>query len=365
MSALLPLLLLTTPASAEEVVLRNDTAYDDTFGPEDNVAWLAFPECAVTLLTPDPQDLPLTIDAVQFFFGSSQGNQDGQDTLVQLGIQRLGAAEVPTGPGSWAWGEEAFTATVSSSYLNVLELDNPSDGLFPVELTEGRIAVWICTPDPTTGEGWPTASAYDTSGIVIDSGSPSAGNYLYTEAGMYTLATAGAQGSWVIRAIAGYAGGGSGGSGSGGGGASGGGESGDGGGTSDDGADGGPIVVDSITPASAPYGTSADVVVLGTGFDAGTTATLGGLALGAIEVQGEAAFSARTPSALPPGVHDLVVTTGAGDQDTLIEAFEVTEGDSGVGPASEGCGCSAPGLAGGWMLGLLAFPLAAARRRTD
>ena len=131
MSVLLPLLLLSSPASAEEVVLRNDTAFDDTFGADDNVAWLEFPECAISVLTPDPQDLPLTIDAIQFFFGSSLGNQDGRDTLVQLGIQKLGAAETPTGPGNWAWGEEAFTATVSSSYLNVLGPTAPATGSSP------------------------------------------------------------------------------------------------------------------------------------------------------------------------------------------------------------------------------------------
>ena len=135
------------------------------------------------------------------------------------------------------------------------------------------------------------------------------------------------------------------------------------GGTGGTGGEAGPVVVDSVTPGDAPYGASADVVVLGTGFDEGTTATLGGLALGAIEVQGESAFAARTPSALPPGVHDLVVTTGAGDQDTLIEAFTVTELDTGISGGEEDCGCSGVGTAGGWLLGLLAFPFALARRR--
>ncbi|MEC7946365.1 MAG: hypothetical protein VX265_02290, partial [Myxococcota bacterium] len=124
MSLLLPLLFTTTPAHADEVVLRNDSAYDDTFDSSDSVAWLEFPECAITVLTPDPADLPLTIDTVQFLFGSSYGNQDGRTTLVQLGIQQLGPAETPTGPGNWAWGEEAFTVTVSSNQLNTLSLDS-------------------------------------------------------------------------------------------------------------------------------------------------------------------------------------------------------------------------------------------------
>ena len=364
MSLLLPLLLAATPAHADEVVLRNDSAFDDTFDTSDNVAWLAYPECAISVLTPDPEDLPLTIDTVMFFFGSSYGNQDAQDTLVQLGIQKLGPADTPTGPGNWAWGEEAFTATVTSTQLNVLNLDSPADGLYPVELTEGRIAVWICPPDPATGEGWPTAGSGDTSGIVIDTGSTNTGNYLYYESTVFPLSALGAQGSWIIRAAAGFSGGGEGsGDGSGAGGGTGGG-SGDGDGTGGGtGGDAGPVVVDSITPSDAPHGASADVVVLGTGFGDGTTATLGGLALGAIEVQGESAFAARTPSALPPGVHDLVVTTGAGDQDTLIEAFTVTELDTGVSSGDEGCGCSGVGAAGGWLLGLLAFPFALARRR--
>lgn len=370
MSLLLPLLLVANPAHADEVVLRNDSAFDDTFDTTDRVAWLAYPECAISVLTPDPEDLPLTIDTVQFLFGSSFGNQDGQDTLVQLGIQALGPAEVPSGPGNWAWGEEAFTAIVSSTQLNTLNLDSPSDGMYPVELAEGRIAVWICPPDPATGEGWPKTSDSDTSGIVIDTGSTNSGNYIYYQSSVVPLATLGAQGSWIIRAIAGFSGGGDGGSGDGGGTGGAGGGSGDGGGTGGTGGaggtggDGGPIVVDSVTPSDAPYGASADVVVLGSGFDEGTTATLGGLALGAIEVQGESAFAARTPSALPPGIHDLVVTTGAGDQDTLIEAFTVTELDTGFSGGGEDCGCSGVGTAGGWLLGLLAFPFAIARRRS-
>ncbi|MEC7947581.1 MAG: IPT/TIG domain-containing protein, partial [Myxococcota bacterium] len=262
------------------------------------------------------------------------------------------------------------TVTVSSNQLNTLSLDSPADGLSPLELTEGRIAVWLCPPDPTTGEGWPTAGIGDTSGIVIDTGSTNSGNYLYYQSSVVPLSSMGAQGSWVIRAIAGFSGGGSGGSsgggGSGGAGSGGGSGAGAGGGDSSGGGTGGeagPVVVDSITPSSADYGTSADVVVLGSGFDGGTTATIGGLALGAIAVQGDTALAARTPSALPPGLHDLVVTTGAGDQDTLIEAFLVTGLDTGSSREEPGCGCSGAATAGGWLLGLLAVPLALGRRR--
>ena len=92
MSALVLALALTT-ASAEEVVVQNDTATDGTFGTSDRVAWLAYPECAISVLTADPGQLPLTIDTIRFYFGSNTGNQDGTETLVERQQLSRGGAD--------------------------------------------------------------------------------------------------------------------------------------------------------------------------------------------------------------------------------------------------------------------------------
>jgi hypothetical protein len=362
-ATLFALALGVTPASAQEVVVRNDAAVDDTFDTSDYVAWLDYPECAISVLTPDAADLPLTIDVIRFYLGSSQGNQDGQETLVQLGIQQLEAGEQPTGFGDWAWGEEAFFVSVSSTTLTDLSLDQPDAGLYPLEVTGGSIAVWICPPDPTTGEAWPFVSSLDTAGVVIHSGSPNTGNFIFYSGSVMRLSDLGASGAWIIRAVQ-SAGGGSGGDGGGSGdGADGG--SGDGG--SGDGGSGGDtglvVTVDSITPGAAVAGEAVEIAILGSGFEPGATATIGGLAVSAVEVPGHTALSGRSPSGLPAGTHDVTVSNPSGDTDTLIGAFTVSEVEGEPATDDGGCGCSAGG-AGALGLAWLVGPLALWRRRS-
>ena len=130
--------------------------------------------------------------------------------------------------------------------------------------------MWIC-PATSTGESWPINNAADTSGIVIHSASPNAGNYLLYDGSVITLSSAGARGSWVIRAVqdagsgsGGARPGGSSGGGSGGGAGSGADGGGDGGG--DGGFDSGLMVdVASITPASAEVGVAVDIAIVGEG----------------------------------------------------------------------------------------------------
>ena len=360
-ATLLALALGVAPAPAQEVVVRNDAALDDTFDTSDFVAWLDYPECAISVLTPDAADLPLTIDVIRIYLGSSQGNQDGIETLVQVGIQQLADGEAPTGFGDWAWGEEAFYVQVSSTTLSDLSLDQPDAGLYPLEVTGGSIAVWVCPPDPATGEGWPFASGADTSGMVIHSGSPNAGNFLFYSGSVRRLSDLGASGSWIIRAVQ-SSGGGSGGDGGSGDGADGG--SGDGG--SGDGGSGGDsglvVTVDSITPSAAEAGEAVEIAILGSGFESGATATIGGLAVSAVEVPGHTALSGRSPSGLPAGTHDVTVTNPSGDADTLIAAFVVSEVEGEAATDDGGCGCSAGG-AGALGLAWLVGPLAIWRRR--
>lgn len=180
------MLLLTTLAFAGDTILRNDTNTTDEYDENDQVGWLEFPECAVTVLTADAADLPMDVGTIYVYLGSNTGNQDGTATYAEVGVQLIEEGAVPTN-GPMDWGPEAFNLTVSSQGLNALSLVDETAGWTALDYQGGSIAVWVCPPDETTGESWPRASARDTSGIVIDVESPSAGNYLWSADEMTAL----------------------------------------------------------------------------------------------------------------------------------------------------------------------------------
>ena len=103
--------LLTALSYAQDVTLQNDTAINNSFGLSDMVAWLEYPECVVSVLTPDPSDLPLDIHTVQIYLGSQFGTLDNISTSVMMGIQQLDLSETPSGYGNWAWPISVFTTT--------------------------------------------------------------------------------------------------------------------------------------------------------------------------------------------------------------------------------------------------------------
>jgi MYXO-CTERM domain-containing protein len=330
------MLFLTTLAIAGEVLLRNDTNTTDTYDGSDQVAWLEFPECAVSVLTADADDLPMDVGTIYVYLGSNTGNQDGTATLAEVGIQLLDAGGTPVN-GGMDWGPEAFSITVSSQGLNALPLVDTEAGWSALSYASGSIAVWVCTPDETTGESWPRASARDTSGIVIDVESPSAGNYLWS-GGEITALSKYVSGSWIIRA------GPEGGTGI----DTGSDTGGDTGGDSDtddpndSGSDTDAILsVSSITPADTVVGEPVSVAIIGTGFAEGLQVYIGGLSVSSLSLSGNSAITATSPSALPAGVHDLVVQNAGGGSSTLRGAFTVTDAD---------CGCRTGGSAGvAWL----------------
>lgn len=368
MWTLLALSLASTSARAETVI-RNDTSYDDTYDTSDQVAWLESPECAATVFDPDDYDLPLTVDIVQIYLGSSSGDHDGEDTLAEVGLKILAEGEEPS-LADMDWAMEGFNVTVNSTAINELSLVDEENGLFALEWTEGWLSVVVCAPDADSGYQWPTTSASNTSGIVIDTDSPGAYNYVYFNAGTgydwYSFNSIGLRGAWIIRAVAsdgggtdtgsGSSGGSSGGGSSGGsssGGSSGGGSS----GGSSGGGDTGEVAIDllSVAPEEAVEGEAVDVTVIGVGFDEGAQVYIGGMAISQPQVHGDSAITGRAPTALPAGVHDVMVTNPDGTTDTMLEAFTVSA------PAVEedkgGCGCASGPRAGGWaavaLLGLV------------
>lgn len=333
--------LTLNSAFAEEIILSNDNG-SDSFAFPDWVAWLEYPECAISVLSPDPTDYPFDIQSIRFFLASSLGNQDGTQVFATLGIQILSPGVAPNGYGNWAWGPENYSVTVSSQAINDLSLDDPANNLFPLSVSTGDIAVWICPPDPSTGYDWPQSSLIDSSGIVIQSAAPSAGNYLYDNNVVTTLQSNGASGSWIIRAV-----------------------------TetqsqpepasepstepsmepssepatepavepsaepatepSDDTAEE-PFLLEvySIMPDLVSEGDSEAFTITGDGFAAGLQISFGGMLASQVELAGTTAATGKSPSALPVGTHDVTVILANGDQSTLNDAFTV-EADSGSG----------------------------------
>jgi hypothetical protein len=354
--------LLGPPARAAEVVLRNDTNSSDTYNEDDQVAWLAYPECAITVLTPDAW--PVTLDAVRLYLGSSSGDHDGEETSLTLGLQLLDEGAAPTGPGSWDWDEEAFFLQVSSTSLSELCLVDAEAGLGPLTVTEGSVAVWICAPDPATGETWPYSGASNVSGVVIDTDSPSTGSYLFYDGEVMRLNSF-INGAWIIRAVETDGGCGSGGGSDGGSdgtdggdGAADGGDGGGGGGTDGAGAD---LIVASLTPSEGAVGAAVELAVVGSGFVDGATLHLGGLLASDLVVAGDSALTARAPTGLPAGVHDLVVTLPDGASATLAGAWTVV--DAPADPKGGGCGCAGGVGPGAGLMGVGAGLAGALRRR--
>lgn len=341
-------------ALAAEVTIRNDTSYDDTYDTSDNVGYLVFPECAISVFDPADYDLPVEVDTLQVFLASNTGNYKGADIVVEVMINFLDEGEDPH-RGDEAWGEEAFYGVVSNDQLNELSLVDEDNGLYAVDWTDGYMAVWICAPET---DPWPEDGARDVTGVVIDSSSPSKGSWLCASGGRdcaSPLSDFGAKGSWIIRAI-GYDSGSGNGSG---------GEGGEGGnGGSGDTATEGELELLSINPASAGVGEAVSVALVGAGFEDGATVYIGGLQASQVSVAGDSAITAVTPTALPEGTHDVWVTNPNGDTATLASGFTVFSGE---GVKDEGgCGCST----GGDPIGELAlagvlFGLAWGRRRRE
>lgn len=334
------MLLLLPMVLGREVVLRNEQALDDRFDEADEVVHLDYPACAVAVLEPAPEDLPLTVHTVQVFLGSSLGNQDRQITLLTMGMQVLQEGEPPRLPGyaDWDWPEAAFYVTVSSEYLNGLSLDDPAAGLYPYTLHEGRLAVFVCTPDPSWEHGydWPCEDAEDCSGLVVETGSPSDGSWIVPSGpDAEPITSLGIEGAWVIRAV------------------------GEAPGPDDTGEPTPALALDGVEPSWATLGDTVALALHGEGFDEGLEATIGGLPVGSLVVEDGGTATGRSPSGLPVGWHDVVLTSADGAQATLLEAFEVRA------LAEEepvGCGCGVGSIpAGGW-LALLA-PLWLRRRR--
>ena len=194
--------LIIGTAFAQDVTVQNDTAFSNSFGLTDMVAWLEYPECVVSVLTPDSSDLPMDVHTIQVYLGSQFGTLDNIATSLMMGIQIIGTNETPAGYGNWDWPITLFNVTVSSTQLN-LNMLNPQTGSGSLLVNTGSIAVWICAPDPSVAV-WPY-DGFDLSGVVLHTNSPSDGTYVYDGASIgpviNPLTSMQQPGSWIIRAV--------------------------------------------------------------------------------------------------------------------------------------------------------------------
>ena len=84
-----------------------------------------------------------------------------------------------------------------------------------------------------------------------------------------------------------------------------------------------PPVADSIGPDSAMVGSSVFVTISGSNFQAGATATIGGVPLDNLTVVNDSTITGNSPSSLNAGVYNVVVSNPDGQFDQLPGAFTV------------------------------------------
>ena len=369
---------LLTTAHATEITIQNDTSTNNSFGFGDMVAWLEYPECVVSVLTPDQADYPVSVHTIEVFFASQYGTLDNISTYVEMGIQLLGSG-TPVQFGNFDWSLTNFSITINSQAFNALSLIDSQTGTGALNVTSGSFAVWVCAPDPAVGT-WPYDS-FDNAGVVLHSNSPSAGTYVYTEGQVTSIINpiTGTQqpGAWVIRAKA----------------------TASGSGTVEPSSEpstepsaepssepssepsGEPSTEPSTEPSSEPsgepssepmgdlslqtltpnqggMGESVTVTATGDGFASDAMLYIGGLMCSDVDVVGANAIVAQVPTALPTGSHDVSVVQGDNEQVTLSGGYTVVEENKG--------GCSIAGsnrfasLVG--TLGLLLVTLGRRRR---
>ena len=186
----------------QELTLQNDSSTDNQFGLGDMVGWMEYPECAISVLTPKPHELPFELTSVEVLFAAQFGTLNNQQTSVMLSMQYLEKDAMPLHPGNWAWSPTVYNITVSASSLNSLPLHQAEGQPGSLVIEEGAVAIWICTPDPSLAK-WPK-KLIDVSGIVLHSASSSKGTFLYDGKNVTSIPSPIGEvqpGAWVIHAL--------------------------------------------------------------------------------------------------------------------------------------------------------------------
>ena len=335
--------LLSGGANAGSTWLANDT-----FSGQGNIFiqdGFATYECWASVFETDSlaTDGALTMKSIRTLIGGSSANNFFIVQFYAMAGSSMNSAAL--------LGEEGVSMTGSTKNYNDLEISDLKIGL--PTINSGNVAVAMCFDETSTT----TPSIANTDGF----GSSSQSNWIYlfsTNTWMQS-ADLSVQGDWIMRLcveadhISGSCddssdtvdGGGDG--------------AGDG---SDDGSDDGgsdtgsdAVSLLQITPDSAAEGEAVDVVLIGSGFAAGTEARIGGISLTGTEVVNAETISGRTPTSLPAGSHDVEIVLPNGENDYIAGGFTV----------GGGCGCasSTMPMRQGWLV--LIGALLVLRRRLD
>ena len=73
--------LVMSVVNVAEMTIQNDSSTNNSFALGDMVAELEYPECVVSVLTPDAGDHPINIHTAYVFFASQYGTQNVKGTL--------------------------------------------------------------------------------------------------------------------------------------------------------------------------------------------------------------------------------------------------------------------------------------------
>lgn len=135
---------------------------------------------------------------------------------------------------------------------------------------------------------------------------------------------------------------------------------------------GGALEIESITPDEGPADASTNVVIIGSGFEAGAQVLLGADNIGVTETLAER-IRATVPEGLTPGSYDVIVTNPDGESAILADGYTVVEGaadpgDGKTGASADGCcsevsGANRSSLLGFAIVAFLLTVIASARRR--
>lgn len=88
--------------------------------------------------------------------------------------------------------------------------------------------------------------------------------------------------------------------------------------------------VTSVTPASGPAAGGTAITIAGTGFVAGATATIGGVAVGSVVVANATSITGTSPQRSPSAAATVVVTNPDGQSGMLLNGFTATANASPV-----------------------------------
>jgi hypothetical protein len=314
-SALLAVLTLAAPALAGTKLLQND--HFTGSGAVNATVSFADYEGAGVLFTPNPSDYPLTIIAVDVLVVPYNGGAGGAQGAYVLDVwdEDGGTVSPPKfldgglrPSGLLAMQGVGFTA--SNTQFNRFTLAQP------LVVTGGKVFVQVSEQLSTALDG--TTIALDQGPLVTNANWSFDG---YGNFNTFALPDGGVflNRNWIIRLVL----------------------------QVPDTA----VIVTSVLPNSGPNTVDVPVIIQGTNFQLGATASVGSTAL-SLTMATTNRLDAIVPKGIVPGTYDVIVRNPDGTEGRLVGGYQVLQGDGGTtgtggGGGSTGGGGGSTGGGGG------------------